>query len=70
MADQHIHGGVKKVRKADQCLNIRLDIMIFVLIDGLLAHGNSVGELLLRHSGFEPQLSQIYKHGIHLRLLS
>lgn len=47
MPNQIVHRGFKIVREGDEGANIRLNIVIFIFVDGLLADADNIGKLLL-----------------------
>ena len=64
--NQIVNACMKKVGDQDHRPNVRLDVVIFVFVDRLLAHGNCIGELLLRDAGLSTEFPQIFEHCTHL----
>ena len=62
VADQVIYGGIKIIRDADQGLDIRLNAVIFVLVDRLLTDTDGLSKLLLGYGSALPEHFQVFEH--------
>lgn len=58
-ADEIIHRGIEEIRDADQNGDLRLDVMVFVFVDGRLGHKDRVRQPLLADAIFGAQGFQI-----------
>ena len=47
VSDEKIHGGVEEVGHLNQGHNVRLCLVVFVFVDGLLGYPNCISQLLL-----------------------
>ena len=56
VADEEVHGCAEEVREADERSDVRLHIVIFILVDGLLRHPDGFPQLCL--GNVEPRAQQ------------
>ena len=52
MADEVVDGGVEIIRDFDERVDIRLDIVVFVFVYGLLTDRDNIGKLFLSDAVF------------------
>ena len=57
MLDQIVHGNVEIISKMNKRLQVRLNIMIFILIDRLLADLDHICQLFLANAQNIPQFT-------------
>ena len=50
VTDEKIHGGVEEVGHLNQGHNVRLCLVVFVFVYGLLRYSNCIGQLLLTNT--------------------
>ena len=66
VADEKIHGGVEEVGHLNQGHNVRLCLVVFVFVYGLLGDSDSISQLLLTDPVGFSKHSQVFDHIITL----
>ena len=60
-----IYRCVKIIRNLHEGGNIRLNLVVFIVVDGLLAHAEGICQFLLTDAAFFSQQFQIQQHESH-----